>query len=102
MACGDVDSFHDLALEYFDDVHTRMTQWAGMYSAREYERLSEEFHRCKGVAAMFGFERLFDLLGSWETETKIENGDLDLKRIASEVEAAENAVAARRRGRSNG
>ena len=72
-----------------------------MHSAGEFRRLSEEFHRCKGGAAMFGFERLYGLLGNWETDSKIEKAGVDLEQFADEIAAAEAAVAAFREG-SNG
>lgn len=96
MSCGDPTGFHELAEEYFQDVRTRLSQWDAMREAGEYRRLSEEFHRCKGGAAMFGFERLFHLLGSWETDSKIEKGDVNLERFAGELGEAEKAISALR------
>lgn len=102
MSCGDLDSFHELADEYFIDVRTRMRQWPGMRQAREWRRLGEEFHRCKGGAAMFGFERIFALVGSWEVDSRIERGDVDLEQFAEELEAADRAVAEYRSKESDG
>jgi HPt (histidine-containing phosphotransfer) domain-containing protein len=102
MACGDIEGFHELADEFFEDVRSRLLKWPALYDSGEFRRLSEEFHRCKGGAAMFGFERLFSLLGNWETDSKIEQGEVDLKRFVSELEAAEFAVAAIRSEPSNG
>ncbi len=93
MACGDIPGFFELADEYFTDVRVHLSQWPAICEAKEFRRLSEEFHRCKGGAAMFGFERLFSLLGSWESDSGIERGDFDLERFESELEAAEKAVA---------
>ena len=92
MACGDVPGFFELADEFFTDVKVRLSQWPDMRQAGEFPRLLEEFHRCKGGAAMFGFERLFSLLGSWESDSGIGQGQFDLERFAEELEAAETAV----------
>lgn len=92
MACGDVDGFHDLAQEYFNDVRERMSQWPSLLAQKEYRRLSEDFHRCKGGAAMFGLERLYSLFGSVESDSVVELGDSHLERFASELDAAQTAV----------
>ncbi len=94
MACGDVPGFFELAEEYFADVRKRMGEWPDLLKAREFRRLSEDFHRCKGGAAMFGLERLYSLFGSVETESEVEIVDSHLERFASEVNAAETAVVA--------
>lgn len=96
MACGDVPGFFELAEEYFTDVRKRMGEWPGLLAAREYRRLSEDFHRCKGGAALFGLERLYSLFGSVENESEVELVDSHLERFVSEIEAAETAVVARR------
>ena len=102
MSCGDLNSFHELADEYFIDVRTRMRQWAGMREAREWRRLAEELHRCKGGAAMFGFERIFALVGSWEADNRIERGEIDFELFVEELEAADQAVTAYRSKESDG
>jgi HPt (histidine-containing phosphotransfer) domain-containing protein len=101
MACGDLSGFFELAEEYFQDVRLRMSEWPGLLEANEYRRLSEDFHRCKGGAALFGFERLYSLFGSLESESEIELESSILDRFVSEVEAAETAIVASRARAAN-
>ena len=93
MACGDIPGFFELADEFFVDVKARLSRWPALRESGEFPLLLEEFHRCKGGAAMFGFERLFSLLGVWEVDSGIAQGELDLERFAEELGAAEMAVA---------
>ncbi|WAC21448.1 Hpt domain-containing protein [Luteolibacter sp. SL250] len=93
MACGDLPGFFELAEEYFADVRVRLAGWPSLFSAGELPRLAEDFHRCKGGAAMFGLERMFSLLGMWEREPQIGQNPLDLERFVKELGAAEDAVA---------
>lgn len=93
MACGDLPGFFELAGEYFADVRSRLAGWPSLFAAGELPRLSEEFHRCKGGAAMFGLERMFSLLGVWEREPQVGQDPLDLERFVKELGAAEEAVA---------
>lgn len=94
MACGDVPGFHELAAEYFSDVKQRMGFWPGLMRAKDFGKLCEDFHRCKGGAAMFGFERLYSLFGSVERDSEVELEEAHLERFASELDAAECAVTA--------
>jgi hypothetical protein len=93
MACGDLPGFFELAEEYFVDVRMRLTGWPSLFAAGDLPRLAEDFHRCKGGAAMFGLERMFSLLGIWEREPQIGQNPLDLERFVEELGAAEDAVA---------
>lgn len=93
MACGDLPGFFELAGEYFADVRSRLAGWPSLFAAGELSRLAEEFHRCKGGAAMFGLERMFSLLGVWEREPQVGQDPLDLERFVKELGAAEEAVA---------
>jgi hypothetical protein len=93
MACGDLPGFFELAEEYFADVRMRLTGWPSLFAAGDLPRLAEDFHRCKGGAAMFGLERMFSLLGIWEREPQIGQNPLDLERFVEELGAAEDAVA---------
>lgn len=102
MACGDVQGFLEMADEFFADVRLKLRLWPGMRDAGEYDRLFEEFHRCKGGAALFGLDRLFALLGSWEKDSKVGQSRFDLERFESELEAAEEAVAGFRENPSDG
>lgn len=102
MSCGDLESFIELADEYFIDVRTRMRQWPGMKDAREWRRLAEELHRCKGGAAMFGFERIFALVGSWEADNRIERGEIDFESFVVELESADQAMAEYRAKETDG
>lgn len=101
MACGDLDGFFELAEEYLTDVRKRMHEWPRLLEAREFGRLSEDFHRCKGGAAMFGFERLYSIFGSVETEADAELVDGHLERFAGELDAAESAMFARKAKSAN-
>lgn len=93
MACGDLGGFCELADEYFADVHVRLENWHDFLAKDDMSRLAEEFHRCKGGAAMFGLERLYSLLGSWERDPKVGQNPVDLERFVAELRAAEDAVA---------
>ncbi|MBX3739370.1 MAG: Hpt domain-containing protein [Akkermansiaceae bacterium] len=93
MACGDLPGFFELAEEYFADVRMRLAGWPSLFAAGELPRLAEDFHRCKGGAAMFGLERMFSLLGVWEREPQVGQDPLDLERFVKELGAAEDAVA---------
>lgn len=81
-----------MALEYFADVKTRLSSWAVLKETADFRRLSEEFHRSKGGAALFGFERLRALFGDWEEQSRIEMGEFDLDGLCRELEVAEAAV----------
>jgi hypothetical protein len=93
MACGDLPGFFELAEEYFEDVRLRLSGWPSLFAAGELPRLAEDFHRCKGGAAMFGLERMFTLLGVWEREPQVGQHPLDMERFVKELSAAEDAVA---------
>lgn len=93
MACGDVPGFIELAREFFADIRTRTPLWPELLEDGQAGRLREEFHRCKGGAAIFGFERLVKLLGSWEMEYGVENGAVNLDCLERELAAAEKAIA---------
>lgn len=92
MACGDLGGFIELAWEFFEDTRSRVAQWADLLLRHETAPLLDEFHRCKGGAALFGFERLVRLLDCWELQD-LEAGPLDLDCFLGEVKAAEAAVA---------
>ncbi len=93
MSCGDPSGFHELADEFFEDIRTRMAQWQAMADAGEYTRLGADFHRCKGGSAMFGFERLYQLFGAWEAESRLEIPAVNLERFSEEIAEAEKAIA---------
>jgi len=93
MACGDLPGFVEMAEEFFADVRAKLVHWPSLRDAGDHARLFEEFHRCKGGAALFGLERLFSLLGALERDTNVGHVQVDLEGFESELAAAEEAVA---------
>lgn len=92
MACGDLPGFFALAEEFFDDVREQVKGWVALQEAGDHVQLREEFHRCKGGAAIFGLERLVSLLGSWERGE--ESMEIDLGKFRGEMKVAMEAVRA--------
>jgi HPt (histidine-containing phosphotransfer) domain-containing protein len=66
MACADLPGFTELAREFFEDVRGHVAEWEALLAQRDVKRLREEFHRCKGGSALFGFERLVSIFADWE------------------------------------
>lgn len=92
MACGDLPGLFEMVEEYFVDLRLKLESWPAVKDAGDFQRLFEEFHRCKGGAALFGLERLFSLLGSLERETNVGQMQVDLELLERELVAAEEAV----------
>lgn len=94
MACADLAGFAELAGEFFADVRERADEWRALHASGDHKRLREEYHRTKGGAALFGFERLVVMLAGWEADSTVETSPEDLERLARELAEAEEAVAA--------
>ncbi|MBK1883336.1 Hpt domain-containing protein [Luteolibacter pohnpeiensis] len=94
MACGDMDSFYELAGDYFEEVESRIPEWRKLNASGDDHRLREEFHRSKGGAAIFGFERLHAHLTSLEKQIEAGGGEVDIDQLLGEYENAKQAVAA--------
>lgn len=94
MACADLAGFVELTGEFFVDARERAANWLEIHERGAGTQLREEFHRCKGAAALFGFERMVSLLKEWEMDPEIAESPLDMERFFRELKEAEEAVAA--------
>lgn len=92
MAHGDLDSFRELAGDFFADTKRILGDWGQLLDSRDYRRLSEEIHRCKGGASLFGLERIVAMLARLENPVHLEKDGFDLTAFAEELEAAESEV----------
>lgn len=92
MAHGDIDAFGELARDFFHDTRRVMTGWRCLLESREFGQLSEEIHRCKGGASLFGLERVVAILARFENPAHLEKDGFDLDDFESELSAAEAEV----------
>ena len=92
MAYGDLTAFRELARDFFADTRKIMNGWGLLLEHREYARLSEEIHRCKGGASLFGLERVVSTLSRLENPEMLAQNGFNLDHFASELDEAESAV----------
>ncbi len=91
MAHGDADGLRELAFDFFSDMRRLLPDWSGLVESGGFDRLREEFHRCKGGASLFGLERMVAILSRWEKPGALEQ-EFDLQVFEQELSAAEKAV----------
>lgn len=92
MAYGDLTAFRELARDFFADTRKIMNGWGFLLEHREYARLCEEIHRCKGGASLFGLERVVSTLSRLENPESLAKNGFNLDHFASELDEAESAV----------
>lgn len=92
MAHGDLDAFSELARDFFADTRKIMNGWRPLLESGDYGALSEEIHRCKGGASLFGLERIVAILARLENPVMLEKDGFDLEAFASELNTAETEV----------
>ena len=92
MAHGDPGGLRELAFDYFNDTRRLMTGWVSLLEAKNFTRLREELHRCKGGASIFGLERLVAMIAACESPMSLETRGFDIGKFEQELSAAENAV----------
>ncbi len=94
MAHGDPVGLRELAFDYFNDTRRQMTTWKALIETGNYNQVRAHLHRCKGGAAIFGLERLVDLISRLESVSTLEKRGFDFANFEMELSAAENAVVA--------
>lgn len=92
MAHGDPAGLIEMAFDYFNETRRLMTGWRVMIETRDFTRLRDDLHRCKGGASLFGLERIVFLLGEFESPSVLENRGFDIATFERELTAAEDAV----------
>lgn len=92
MAHGDPAGLVEMAFDFFNETRRLMTNWSALIESRNFSRLRDDLHRCKGGASLFGLERLVFLLGEFESPSVLENRGFDLVAFENELNAAEEAM----------
>lgn len=92
MAHGDIDGFKELAFDFFNETRRQLTGWQALIDSKNTIQLSDELHRCKGGASLFGLERMVTIIAASETPAAIESNGFDIALFERELSAAEAAV----------
>ena len=72
MSCGDMEYLTGLAKEFLDESEGHLREFRCLASVGNALALFELAHRCRGAAAMLGFQRLVAIFKDWELRAKVD------------------------------
>ena len=98
LAGNDTEGLVRMMNEYLDETRTISAMWPNLLQAGEVSEFSEQLHKCKGGAAIFGFSRVMALIAGLE-KGSLDSASYDAQAFERELALAERAIAALAGGR---
>lgn len=99
LAGNDTAGLVRMMAEYLDETREIAGTWPRLFQEGKQREVSEQLHRCKGGAAIFGFSRILSLIGGLEKNPALAASAFDARAFERELALVELAITALAGGR---